>query len=355
MSGMSSKKTKNDSVLTEALGEIPLRSKVAEFSPGEMLKCPKCERSTPPNRLDCIYCGTKLELDDETGSALRPVIRPAKEGEPSYTLGCFAAQEWTEDLASLAELMTRLERGQLELLALSGCAVPLARGGSEEEVEIAVKRLREKGMDAELIPDILLKQEFPPKRLRRISSDVENEFTFILFNNDEVERIKKSDIKLIVVGLAMESKTEADEKHKRKGLDKVVNETETSSDEILIDIYTDEEPGGFRIRIAGFDFSFLGSDKDLLASNNIEKTIDFLRKHAPNAIFNDSYRSLRSALDAVWAVDQTSHTASLKKKGFGSTQLKRITVSSNLEQFNQYSRLQFLVLSRKHGGIEKSG
>lgn len=331
--------------------EIPVRTSLEEFDPAEMFECTSCRRRTPPNRLDCIYCGAQLVLDEEKKALLKPVIRAPADDQEGFNLICFPTGKRLEsgDLRSIAK-MIRMDERDVKLTIESGSAVPLGRGDSEEAVKLAAQRMRESGLDVRVFTDAEVEVDSSPVRVRGLSVEGEGRVALILFNNDEVVGLSAGDVELIVVGLSLENRIEANEKHKRKGLQKVLNTTEISSDEILIDIYTRSRAEAFRIQPTGFDFSFLGDKKGLVAAVNLKLTLQFLRGFAPDAVFDESYQSIRAAIDRTWRVVESEETKSIKRKGFGKVEKTRVTTSSNLDQFTKYSRLQLLALLRSGKG-----
>ncbi|MDH3494343.1 MAG: hypothetical protein OEM82_12385 [Acidobacteriota bacterium] len=341
---------------TGEVGGIPLRTSVDEFGSDEMLSCGSCSRKTPPNRLDCIYCGAALSVGDGEKQRVRPVLRPPEPGQPGYSLIYKpGGRPWNDRQLELAASMTKIDKSELRNLTSATCALPLAYSETDETAGIAAERLLESGVSVDVLDDGVFELERPQKRLRGISAVEDGRLALILFNNDEVEVVSGSDIGLILTGLVIEKRIEAKEKHKRKGRSKVLNTSEGSGDETFVDIYLRSSPIGFQIRTSGFDFSFLGRDKEMLAAKNIGKTIAKLREFAPAALFDDSYSDLRSSIDLVWEVAERHDTKSVKSQGFGSFEKLRVMSSSNIEQFTKYSRLQWMNRFGKAGaGLENA-
>lgn len=338
---MTSKNSPEKDVEPSKLDGIQVRTPIGEFSNEEMLECSTCRRNTPPNRLDCVYCGARLELNENQKAVLKPVIRPPDENADATNIVFWGSREaLSEEQVKLIAQLTRMEEDDIRRLTEVGSAVPLARGESGEAIQLAAARMRELGVNTGIYSDSEIEPDRSPHRLRGISVESDAELALILFNNDEVVRISVSDIELIVVGLALENKFEAKEKHKKKGLEKVLDTTEVSADQTIIDIYLKGRETAFRIQPTGFDFGFLGDEKAFIATENLKHTIRFLRKFAPDAPFDDSYGSVRSVLDRIWPVSETEETKGVKRKGFGTFEKTRVKTSSNLEQFAKYSSLQ---------------
>ena len=52
----------NQTQLDDLLKDLPTVSKVDIYKADEMIVCDKCSRNNPPTRLDCLYCGTDLNI-----------------------------------------------------------------------------------------------------------------------------------------------------------------------------------------------------------------------------------------------------------------------------------------------------
>ena len=155
--------------------------------------------------------------------------------------------------------------------------------------------------------------------------------------------MRREDVALIVAGVIVESKTEAIEKRK-KSERKVLSETATSSDDLLIDLYITGEPAGYRITTKGFDFSTLGTEKGLLAVENIRRLLERLKEFAPAATSVDEFGERMNTLSLVWDVDRRTDFEGLKRTGVWKAGFANVMRTSNLEQFTKYSRLQRIML-----------
>lgn len=161
------------------------------------------------------------------------------------------------------------------------------------------------------------------------------------FNTAKAVEIVKDDLALIVKGTIFQSKTESIKKLKRGGKGKILAETPTSSDEILIDIYGRGDPLGFRIMPHGFDFSCLGEGKGILAVENIRSLIIAFKDFAPDAKVVTDYTSVKDVLGDVWDIEERNDPLGLRRHGFGKRALGHVAFSNNLNQFTRYSRLQW--------------
>lgn len=302
--------------------------------------CPKCGRRNAPTLLKCLYCGAKLELNAEQAANVKPRLRKIEAWEKAFNLVYVGGENKHFDEKYLEEIsrMTRLEQETLKRIFETGKSLPVARAESLKEAEIVKDRLNEANIEVLIISDEDLAFDTFPKRLRGLEFD-EDFLSLKLFNVDETIKIKREDLEVIVAGAVFHKKVESIEKRKGKDDGKTLDATETASDEMLIDIYGNNDRIGFRIEQKGFDFSCLGNDKQLLAAQNIKTLIEKLKEFAPNAKVSDDYLNIREFLGEIWEVEHRKDSMGLKRHGFGKFDLSNLATSNNLGQFTKYSRL----------------
>ncbi|MDQ3089075.1 MAG: hypothetical protein M3Q78_10840 [Acidobacteriota bacterium] len=324
------------------LKDLPIQAENPAFKPEEMIVCVKCERKNPPTRLNCFYCGAELEISEMQSQYLKPNLRKLEIWEKEFNL---IYQPKLLDETKIAEIakMLRLEKANLQKMLEANKPLPLARAESEREAHIAQKRLSELGLETVILSDETLAVEKPTHRLRGIEF-FDGKLILILFNRDEVVEIEYKDLALVVTGAIFERKVEATEKYNKKGETKILQTSETASDESLIDIYSRQNSIGYRILAKGFDFSSLEAEKEILAKDNLKKLVQKLREVAPSAKFVDDYLQVRKNLANVWEVEQKSDSRGVKREGIGKFNLGNITTVNNLSQFTKYSRLQWHIL-----------
>ncbi|MGI9036425.1 MAG: zinc finger Ran-binding domain-containing protein [Pyrinomonadaceae bacterium] len=321
------------------LKNLPLQSGGEGFSLEEMTICPKCERKNAPTRIKCLYCGAEKLPVTET-AAPKQLSRKLEAWEKGFNV-IFLPDGKISDEKNFAEIakMLRLETQDLREIFAAQKTLPLARAESESEAEIIVKNLTERGLHAAILSDEKLEIKKPPRRLRGLEFSAEKT-NLVLFNGDEIAEIRREDLCLIVTGALFERKIEATRKHQRKGEDKILETTELSSDEFLIDIYNQNDAIGYRIESKGFDFSCLAGEKELLAAQNIKKLARRFQAFAPDANFDEDYNNVRAELSRVWEVEEKKDSKGFQKKGFGKFNLESVTTINNLQQFTRYSRLR---------------
>lgn len=322
------------------LENLPLQTENIAFKPDEMLLCIKCQRSNPPNRLKCFYCGGELEITEAQSRFLKPNLRKLENWEKGFNVIFLSVSEaFDESQASEIARLLKFENAVLRSLFVSKTPLPVARAESEKEAEVVRSRLRESGVETLILSDEKLAIEKPPKRLRGIESRGD-ELILKLFSDEESVELAPEDLILIVTGAVFERKIAATETYSKKGENKILDSSEIASDETLIDLYSRRDASGFRIFARGFDFSFLGAEKGLLAKDNIKKVAGKLRQIAPHARSVEDYSQNRNFLAAVWEVEQRTDSKGLKREGVGKFNLESVTTVNNLSQFTRYSRLQ---------------
>src|SRR5215218_7675150 len=67
----------------ERLRNLPIRSEEIGFSQDAMIDCEKCGRANPPDRADCLYCGTVIEGAD---SKARLEVRGLESWENGFNV-----------------------------------------------------------------------------------------------------------------------------------------------------------------------------------------------------------------------------------------------------------------------------
>jgi hypothetical protein len=313
------------------------------FKPEELILCKNCARTNPPTRLKCFYCGAELELSAEQSAKIAPVLRKLENWENGFNL-IFLPNGENVDAEAMAQIakFLGLESEGLQKIFDANKPLPIARTESLKEAEILQNRLQESGLKTSVITDDSLAPDNLPKRLRGLEFE-DGKILLFLFNNDEIEEINTEDLSLIVSGAIFEKSVESLEKRK-KGESKILEASETASDEILIDIYSKNNSTGYRILTKGFDFSCLEAEKGILARENIKKLAAKLQTVAPDAKLIDDYLSVRNVLGEIWEVEQRKDSKGLTRQRFGKFDLSNISSSNNLQQFTKYSRLQWQIL-----------
>jgi len=318
---------------------MEIQSEKIAFETDELLACPKCDKPNPPNRSSCLYCAAALELPAGHQPAVRLNLRPLEGWENGFNIVYVPPAE-TADRAGIARYL-KYEPELLAEMLNAGHPFPLARIESAAEADLAVKNLKGLGLNTRVVRDVDLKMGKPNIRLRSIEFGT-GFIALTSFNTADVAQLESDSIALIVTGRIVESKAESVEKRKKKER-KVVAESSTSSDEMLIDLYARDSHQGWRVTARGFDFSGLGKHKKLLARENMDTLLKMLRAFAGSAVFVDEYVRM-NALTSVWDIERQTDYEGLKRAGIGKSGFGSVVRTSNLVQFTKYSRLQRLML-----------
>mgnify|MGYP003381243385 CR=1 FL=1 len=314
-----------------------LQSEDIAFALAELIECQACSRKNAPDRAACIYCGRDLD----NAQATKLTLRKLEGWEPGFSVITRKLPIEQTALNAIASLLG-IEKERLSEIAEANEPLPIARVESLAAANALASRIADHGGDCRVLADTDLNAEKSPIRLKRIDLDVD-EVALVDFNTDIVYRVHPNDISLIVIGRLITSRTDVLEKRRRGGKSVLLDETSTSSDESVTDFYTKDDAFGFRIRLSGFDFSCLDSERQLIAAQNFRLLIERLRTIATNACVVD-YLPVRHFLDDVWEPEsrkdaQGRKSAGLGKKGFGS-----VATTNNVGQFTKFSRMHWHLL-----------
>ncbi len=322
------------------LRDLPLRSEEIGFSPDEMIACTTCRRANAPNRTTCMYCGAGFaagKIQEKTD------IRKLEIWEKGFNVVITNANTADADTAafSLASL-TSIEPSTLKPILTSGTSLPVARVETEEQAALISEKLATIGIATMIVSDESLSTSLPQVRLRSISFE-RDELVLTLFNSGDLIRLHRDDLVLMVTSVLLESRTEAFEKRKR-GSSETINETQTSSDVPIIDIYSKNDPRGWRITAHGFDFSCLGEEKSLLVAENMQRLTGRLTKFTPAAKLVDDYTRHCALLEHCWPVESRKEAHGFQHSGFAQRGLSSVSTTNNAIQLMKYSRLQWHLL-----------
>ncbi len=305
------------------LSELPIRSEPEGFKPEEMLFCDQCQRKSPPTRLKCFYCGADLKISAEQSKFLKPTLRKLEEWEKGFNLIYVPTEIPLEPNTTVqAAKLLNFESAAMQRFFEIQKSLPLLRLESLAEAEVLSSRLKELDLKTKIVSDESLRSDIFPRRLRRIEF-FEDKIVLILFNADEIAEIHFGDLAAIVVGAFFERKIESTESLKKKDERKVLESSEVSADEMLIDIYARQDSNGYRIETKGFDFSSLGSEKSLLAKDNMKTLSEKLRTFSPDAHFDNDYVRIRAELSKIWEVSERNDSSGVIREGMG--KFKRVT------------------------------
>jgi len=317
-----------------------IQSENIAFKPTEMVACERCARQNPPNRTNCIYCGGTLAVEIEIGH-LKTAYRKLESWERGWNV--IVTRATGGDLGTVSselDLSLDLQKN----IAAANVPLPLARVDSEQVALFLSQKLIDHGIDALTLGDDELDPATPPVRLRSIEMSDKGP-TLVDFNTGHVKHVDWADVALLVSGQLVSTRTDAVEKRRRRTkAAKQLDSVEAATDETVLDLYTRQDPIGYRIQSSGFDFSCLGDNKQMLASQNMAKLAAELQSHVPSLRYVDEYRSVRKLLDDIWERESRQDPQGLVRSGFGRKEFGRTFSSNNFQQFLKFSRLQWHLL-----------
>ncbi|MFT3746372.1 MAG: zinc ribbon domain-containing protein [Pyrinomonadaceae bacterium] len=314
-----------------------LQSENIAFERNAMLSCSKCSRANPPNRFKCFYCGSELDLPDERVAAITSTFRRLEPWERGVNV-ILSKTSVDADLKMAASILS-LETDEVGLILECGKGFPLARVEDASAAGNMIARLRSVGIECFSVDDSEVKFDSKPIRIGSVDFG-SGEVGFKDFNTGKIDFFRSYEIALVVEGWVSKTRTDSVEKRRLRGGSKPVDQASMTTDDRILDIYPSGDHAGFRIMPAGFDFSCLGQQRALLARENWGRILDLFKTKLPSAEFVLNYPEIRSALDPVWPVESRNETKGMINTGFGKREFGSIATTTNLKQFDRYSRLQ---------------
>jgi len=311
------------------------------FTPDQMIRCDECLRANPPTRVACLYCSAPLPMTEESARLRKPVLKPPEKHQTAYNNILLPSEREVpdEDLAQGADLL-KLSAENLKRIMAAKIPLPVACTASREEAELVFKRLRDVGLQTIVLSDDELgASETSVKRIKSMTVDDEYGTLQQAGTREQIE-VRWREIVLIVTGRLFTKRVEIQERKARRSENEIVQSSEFSNDEAVIDFYTSTHPQTWRINANGFDFSCLGNQKTLIANENISRLRQFIASNAPQAKVDDCYKRLRQTLDLVWASQQETQSSGWRRERPGKLSVALSTINSNEIQFTRYSRLQ---------------
>ncbi len=289
-----------------------------------------------------MYCGRELSISAEQAQLFRHRSRKLEPWEKGFNVIIWDNSDGDLPVIELSDLLG-IEPADAETILKAGCPLPTARIEFAREAYLLADKIRQVGLKTAIVSDADLDAEHPPIRSRGLDLH-DGEIALKDFNTTSTHQIRTDDIGAIVHGTILASRTDIIEKKRRRGKTKLLDESETTFDEIIIDIYSKHDPRGFRIYSTGFDFTCLGADKGLLAGENMRLLIGRLSEMAPSSAVISNYDNIKEALGMVWEVESRKDSKGLQRAGFGKVEFGSVASTSNLRQFTKFSRLQWHLL-----------
>jgi hypothetical protein len=316
------------------------------FAPAQMVRCDECLRANPPTRVNCLYCAAVLPLSETTVNLQKPALRPLEKWEQGYNnillpRPANAAEDPDHrDRREAADLL-RLRPEDLSLILSSQIPLPLARAATMDEASLVQRRLSSLGIDTRILSDAEPGTDTTgPNKVRALEIDDAGMYAFQTPETPAI-RVSWSDLILLVEGRLIVKRVELKEQKGGRAENRILDASEFVTDERVVDFYTKEQATPYLIAANSFDFSCLGENKSLIASENISTLISVFRDRAPQAEYDDSYNSVRKALEVVWPSEQQNESSGWRRERPGKYSIGSVTELSNETQFLRYSRLRY--------------
>ena len=320
----------------------PLRSEPQGFAPEQMVRCEACLRANPPTRTSCLYCAAPLLLTEANAGLQKPKLRRLEKWEQGFNVILVpesAKHTADETLQGLAQLL-RLRAEDLRRIIDAQKPLPVARATTPDEAALIERKLGEMNLKVLVIADGELNLEETAMKRTRALELTESSLILYSAGSGEARSVLWAEIVLLVTGRLFVREIEVEERKGRRAENELVDAREMSADETVLDIYTEQDNICWRIAAGNFDFSCLGTEKKLVATQNFSTLAGILRSRAPEALFDDSYNRVRHALAAAWPLEQQTESRGWRRKRPGQVSTEAVTRSDNESQFTRYSRLR---------------
>jgi hypothetical protein len=311
------------------------------FSAEQMIRCEECLRANPPTRITCLYCVAPLPLTEASTRLRKPVLRPPEKHQLGYnTILLPQDQVPSQEICAEAAELLKLSVENLHEILASGTPLPVARTASREEAELVFNRMQDLGLSCLSLCDQEL--GLTDNAVKRVKSMAfaDEYLTIQLAGATEETVVAWTDIILILTARLIETKVEISERITRKPEKEILDASEFFRDEAVIDFYTAAHSWTWRVTANGFDFSCLGKEKALIASENFNRLQRLISSRSVNATIDESYQRLRNVLELAWATQPDIQSSGWRRERPGKLSVGMATTRSNETQFTRYSRLR---------------
>jgi len=281
----------------------------------------------------------------EASARLRkPVLRPPEKHQLGYNNILLPEDPAApEELIDEAAKLLKLSAENMRALMAAGVPMPVARTASREEAELVSARLGDLGLSCLTLSDDDLGSDNVVKRVRSMTFD---EDRLTIYQAGGANEASWADFFLIVPGRLVETRLEIKERRTRKNENEILDTSEFFKDETVIDFYLAGDSSTWRVSAGGFDFSCLGREKALVASENIRKLQRLIVGKSVNAKFDESYARVRNLLEIAWGMQAETQSSGWRREGPGKLSVGAANIKSNESQFTRYSRLRYYLSLR---------
>jgi hypothetical protein len=289
-----------------------------------------------------------LPITESSAQLRRPVLRPPEKHQSAYSNILLPNDnELSSEAIAEGATLLKLSRENFQRIVTEKTPLPVAFTASQEEAELVCNRLRDFGLRTIIVSDDALNLS-DVKRVKAMKVD-ERYALLQQPGTTEMTELRWDDVVMIVTGRLFVRRMEIQERKTRRPENEIVNASEFSSDEAVIDLCSAPDSQTWRVSANGFDFSCLDERMTLIANENIARLRQLIVDHASRAKFDDSYNRLRHTLDLVWGPQQETQSSGWRRERPGKLSVGLATVKSNESQFTRYSRLQIYLHFNLHG------
>ena len=319
------------------------------FTPDQMVLCEVCGRANPPTRVNCLYCGSTFPFDEKKASQQKPALKALERGQAGYSnILLPSANVPSSAVLNQAASLLKLPIDQLVKIFSTHVQLPLALTATVDEALLVEKLLKDLGVETKIVSDANLHiEDLPTVRLR--AAEFRDDGMMVhQTGSEKTIFVKWSELFLLVSGRLVSKSLEVRERRSTRAENQILESSETSADEAVLDIYCRDNFASLRIGAHSFDFTCLGDQKGLLAEKNLSTITDSLCKLTPHLSVDSSYRSVRQALDFVWRPESQTDSRGWRRERPGKYSIGALTEISNESQFTRYSRLRFYLSVAPH-------
>jgi hypothetical protein len=284
-----------------------------------------------------------LPLTESSARLRKPILRQPEKHQPGYNNILLPVDgAVANEIVAEAAALLKLSAENVQQLMSQGVPLPVARTASREEAELVTLRFRDLGLTCLTVSDEelgLASSDNVVKRVRAMS--FADERLQVFHSGTEETNVLWSDLILILPARLIETRVEIKERMTRKPEKEILDTSEFFRDEAVIDFYSATDSFTWRVNATGFDFSCLGSEKALVANQNISRLQRMIVEKAVNAQFDDSFQRVRNLLELAWSTQPETQSSGWRRERPGKLTVGLATTKSNESQFTRYSRLRY--------------
>lgn len=322
------------------------------FAHDEMVRCDVCLRANPPTRANCLYCAAALATGRRAAEARAITLKPVDDSVLGYNCLLFptSPDNYAADKLQTAAQLLKLSAAELQRITVATVPLPLARTETREEAELITRKLKDLGFSTTVVSDAELGLSSPVVQIRGAKFNNAG-IALKQIGGDAGTEIFWSQIVLIVSARLITKRVESAEQKGKRGEKEITEAREFFADEPVMDLYADGHSECFRITANNFDYSPL-PQRAFVAAENFASLLNLICSNAPAARHDDSYLSVRQALDGAWPSGQRTGSGGWRRERPGKYSIEAVMESSNVNQFTRYSRLRCFLLKPQNPASE---